>query len=243
MATFTEYEAQQLVKTLRWNELTVNGISGLGYPFEINCMLTVDDDNQPAIFEDRIYVDYLNTHNKGNLQSDMFAPLRIEIATDCNPEAALYVNTISAGGRTIFENEDFGRIKSRILSDKRARESTLRAKGMLIEPDDKKDSVTEKINKFVGKHIALKNQAKTCTPTKVNGILIGCEKYASDGCPSVILLDGVRVIYNGIAHQSSLYSIKTNGDMRVEAVSGDVHRLREKIEDRIKRASNPFGRH
>ncbi len=242
MATFTNYEAQQIYNTLRRKELNISGITGYGYEFNTNCKLTVNDADEPAIYENFIVADFIDLHNLKYKQADVYAQLNMDILDINDLENALYIDTIKVDGRTICENEDFNNIKRTVLEAKRIRERKLRSTGQLIEPTDKKDFVTEAINKYNGNLIAIKNTSKYATTDNV-GVLIGCEKYAKNGAPVVALLDGLKSKTCTIGTESTLFSVHPNGKMRLVESSGNVTRLREKIADRIKKFSGGgFGR-
>ncbi|MDE7296093.1 MAG: hypothetical protein K2N84_02390 [Clostridia bacterium] len=240
MATFTEAEVRLLVNTrINRQELTVDGISGLGFPFTTTCKLTVDDAGNPAIFADRIIADFIYTYKHKHRQADMFASLRISIAKDCPPDAALYVNTISAGGTRIYTNTDFPSLKATIMKMKEERAKELGPKGMLIEPQDKKDSVTQKINDYVGQPVIIFARDNT-GELAMSGVLVGSEHYTTDGCPCFIIIDGLLSKHSCLGTiDSALYLVKKDGTMNIKAATGNVKKIRESIIGKIADCSGP----
>lgn len=211
MANFTEEQINKLTMiNVQEEKITIEGISGYGLPFKTEGKVTINDKDQPGIYSNAVYVDLVNSHDRGFKQSDLFAPFLTSVTDKIFDRDALYISRINdCHGNVIYENSDFESIKKTVAEEKAKSDEEHRNEGRLIEPGDKIDEVTKSIKDYIGKPIALGNKNEI----RSYGVVIGCEIYTDYGTPIIELLDGPGSTCGFVDPESSrLYLIDASGE-------------------------------
>lgn len=212
MAKFTARQIKKLKKLALNEKISIDGISGFGVPFRTKGIITVYNSGEPAVEDNHIFVDFVNSHEKNPKQSDIFGIFLNEIDDSVDfIKEALYIKTITDyNGNTIYENKDIGSISKRIMIETAKENDKNRSEGRLIEANDELDQITKilKLSLYVGKPIAV-----DAGPTSGYhyGIFVGCDSYSNNGSPRIMLLNGFEVSNAYSEPGAKLYYIDSSG--------------------------------
>ncbi|MBO5394846.1 MAG: hypothetical protein J6A28_02960 [Clostridia bacterium] len=245
---FSEKQINELKKA--WKEgkkITIKGINNFGAPFTTTGVITSTDKKQPAVYEDRIYLEFGKERKTGRQQTEWFS----SYCTEYRDEEYLthfVIFSLEVEGKVLYDNPD--KKETTQKAEKRGAEYIAKAKS---EGRDKlvDCKVVDFLKTKIGQPIRIintrtveENGKRVKQELYHDAIMLGIYSCTKSGAPIIELSDGpgisndfverntmVQSVGDDMAAEKKISNDKESYDLKLEEILEEIITL--KMEDDI----------